>query len=264
MSFGDLVPLIVVTGYLDVGPWMSTAPTVAAHAFSPRERRGPIAEAVAARFGAELHEPLDRGRQQWWTDDHPNLERVAPLFRRFEEVYDAGQVTWAGLWTVSTRPTPARRPDRCLGMETGVVSRWPCPSSRPLAVRGAPTGGLDRLVTEHPHALALDDADWDLPGSTEARATWRRCSACRAAAARTSIRRHLVPDWRAVSERYDGVHCRGRVRHLRGLHHRPRRWRRDHAALLVQRADALADRRLRGARAVAGAVAAVRHVSAPT
>ena len=76
MSFGELVRLIVVTGYLDVGPWMSTAPTVAAHAYRHAEARAPIAEAVAARFGAELHAPVDRGRQQWWTDEHAQPRRA--------------------------------------------------------------------------------------------------------------------------------------------------------------------------------------------
>lgn len=209
VSFGDLVRLIVVTGYLDVGPWMSTAPTVAAHAFRHAEARAPIAEAVAARFGAKLHEPVDRGRQQWWTDEHPNIERVAPLFRRFEDVYDAGQFTWAGLWTV-TDAADAAHAD-LIGaweMETGAVSRWRLPvvaAARVFEVHRP--ADWTRLVTEHPRASALDDAHWELPGINQRVGDLTSLLGVPGQrAARTSMRRHLVPDWRAVSERYDGAH----------------------------------------------------------
>ncbi len=209
MSFGELVRLIVVTGYLDVGPWMSTAPAVAAHAYRHADALAPIAEAVAGRFGDELHAPLDRGHQQWWTDEHTHLDRVAPLFERFEEVYDAGQFTWAGLWTV-TDVGDAAHAD-LIGaweMETGAVSRWHLPivtGARVFEVHRP--ADWTRLVTEHPRPSALDDAHWELPGINQRVGDLTPLLGVPGQrAARTSMRRHLVPDWRAVSEQYDGVH----------------------------------------------------------
>ena len=95
-------------GYLDVGPWMSTAPVRRRPRLSPRRRScPPIAEAVAGSIGVQPRMPLDRTLQQWWTDEHAAtfVLRSAPLFRRFEDVHDAGQFTWAGRWTVTEPPT---------------------------------------------------------------------------------------------------------------------------------------------------------------
>ena len=209
MSFGELVRLIVVTGYLDVGPWMSTAPSTAAEAYRHAEARAPIAEAVAARFGDELHAPVDRGRQQWWTDEHAFGDRIAPLFRRFEQVYDAGQFTWAGLWTV-TDAADAAHAD-LIGaweMETGAVSRWRLPvvtGARLFEVHRP--ADWTRLVAEYPRPAAREDSHWALPGPNQRVGDLTPLLGVPGQrAARTSMRRHLVPDWRAVSERYDGVH----------------------------------------------------------
>ena len=145
MSFDELVRLIVVTGYLDVGPWMSTAPAVAAHAYRHADALAPIAEAVAAASAPSSTPRSTAAASSGGRTSTPNLDRVAPLFRRFEQVYDAGQFTWAGLWTVTDlgRRRP-RRPDRRLGDGDGRGQPLaPARSPPPLACSrctGRPTG----------------------------------------------------------------------------------------------------------------------------
>ena len=124
-------------------------------------------------------------------------------------MYDAGQFTWAGLWTV-TDAADAAHAD-LIGaweMETGAVSRWRLPvvaAARVFEVHRP--ADWTRLVTEHPRASALDDAHWELPGINQRVGDLTSLLGVPGQrAARTSMRRHLVPDWRAVSERYDGVH----------------------------------------------------------
>ena len=186
---------------------------MAAHAYLHAEARAPIAEAVGGRFGDQLHAPLDRGRQQWWTDENAFSDRVAPLFRRFEHVYDAGQFTWAGLWTV-TEPPDAAHAD-LIGaweMETGrgqpVAAPGPLDRRRVFEVHRP--ADWTRLVLEHPRPSALDDAHWELPGINQRVGDLTPLLGVPGQrAARTSMRRHLVPDWRAVPSSTTGCTCRG-------------------------------------------------------
>ena len=78
MSFGTLVDAAVYAGVVESGPWMGDAPAKVAAAYEQAERRAPIAEAVAKRFGDELHAPLDHTSQQWWTDSPPWNESRLP------------------------------------------------------------------------------------------------------------------------------------------------------------------------------------------
>ena len=107
MSFGALVDLAVLTGATYVGPWIGNAPSTAAVAYTMRRHDFPLRQAVAERFGDELHAPLDHTAQQWWTDGSPGIESLAPLFKRFDDVYGAGEFTWSGLWTTTDPPPEA-------------------------------------------------------------------------------------------------------------------------------------------------------------
>jgi hypothetical protein len=62
---------------------------------------------VNDRFASALHEPIARHAQQWWTTEDLPVDRLAPLFLDYENVYGAGQFSWAGLWTVSDPPDVA-------------------------------------------------------------------------------------------------------------------------------------------------------------
>ena len=95
MSWGELLALAVETGLFRVGPWMSEAPANLADAYRHAGERRPIAEAIADRFGTALHGPLDPSVQQWWHSGSPEHEWfVRPRFRRFDDVYGAGQFTF--------------------------------------------------------------------------------------------------------------------------------------------------------------------------
>lgn len=254
MSFGDFVDLAVLTGVIHVGPWMGDAPATAAASYRQVAARLPIAEAVGRRFGTQLHQPIDHDAQQWWWAvrpvGEPWLDRLAPLFRDFDDVYGAGQFTLAGLWTVADPPTEAHEQlIAAWELETGPVGRWRLPASSQARVFEIhrPSDWAS-LVMDHPRDASPEPAHscWELPTAdrhplTDPAPRWgwsahrsgplapnrwgvvfgvpnggiapappTNVSALMAVpgqrAARTTIRRHLVPEWRSVAERYDGVH----------------------------------------------------------
>src|SRR5690606_2402472 len=107
------------------GPWMGDAPAKIAAAYEQAERRAPIAEAIAKRFGEQLHARMDHGAQQWFTDGHPWLAKRAPCFERLHDVYGAGEFPLAGLWTATDPPPEALQ--EMVGaweLETGPITRW--------------------------------------------------------------------------------------------------------------------------------------------
>lgn len=110
MSFGTLMDAAVYAAVIESGPWIGDVPTKIAAAYRHAEQRAPIAAAVAERFANELGAPPDPTAQQWWTDGNPGIETVGPPFRRFEDVYGAGEFTWAGLQTATAQHTAAPRP----------------------------------------------------------------------------------------------------------------------------------------------------------
>ena len=210
MSFGELVEIAVRLQTVQIGPWLSGSPGVAASAYRDAATRRPLADALSDRFAAELHRPVDPQAQQWWTDDASAdwLRRCAPLFREFDHVYGAGQFTWAGLWTVTDPPPQVR--DELAGvweLEVGPVRRWSLPAherARVFEVHRADDWA--RLVIDHPRDGA-PHPEWELPGPNQRLPELAGLLAVPGQrAARASIRRHLVPDWRSVAERYDGVH----------------------------------------------------------
>ena len=208
MTFGRLIDVAVSTAVIECGPWISDAPSKVAAAYRHAEARVPIACAIDEHFGDMLHAPLDRTAQQWWSDGPAWFESLAPLFREFEHVYGAGQFTWAGLWTVTDPPVEAR--DQLAGAweyETGPVDRWWLPV-RPTARVFEMHRPEDwaRLVAEHPR-LGGPHPEWELPGVNQHRNHVAALGDMpHQRAVRTTIGRHLVPDWRSVADQYDGVH----------------------------------------------------------
>lgn len=101
MSFGRLVDAAVFTGLIESGPWMGDAPAKIAAAYGQAERRAPIVEAINERFADQLHAPIDRPSQQWFTDGHPWLASRSSLFGRLDEVHGAGEFPISGLWTAA-------------------------------------------------------------------------------------------------------------------------------------------------------------------
>ena len=208
MSFGQLVETAVFAGVFESGAWMGDAPAKIAAAYEQAERRVPIAEAIAERFGEQLHARMDHSAQQWFTDGHPWLAKRAPGFERLHEVYGAGEFPLAGLWTATSPPAEALV--EMVGaweLETGPITRWWMPV-RPEARVFEIHRPADwaRLVTAHPRA-AEPHPGWELPGVNQhvtdiaplLGSPGRR-------AARSSVRHHVVPDWQSVAGQYDGVH----------------------------------------------------------
>ncbi len=209
MEFGELVELATYSAVIDVGPWIPGAPDHAVLAYRGAAARAPIAAAIGARFGRALHRPLDLHAQQWWTTAGIWHRKRAPLFRDFEDVYDAGQFTWAGLWTVSDPPGVAHAQlVDAWEMYDGPVTRWGLAvdtGSRLFEINRP--GDWTRLVTDHPRDAAAHGEHWELPGGNQDPSAVRTLMDVPGQrAARTRIRSHLVPDWRSVAEHYDGVH----------------------------------------------------------
>ena len=208
MSFGRLVEAAVFAAVFESGPWMGDAPARIAAAYEQAERRAPIAEAVAERFGDRLHAPIDHRAQQWFTDGHPWFAERAPYFRRLHDVYAAGEFTFAGLFTATDPPPEAL--SEMVGaweMETGPVTRWWMPvrpDARVFEIHRP--ADWARLVTAHPRA-AEPHPGWELPGTNQhVTDIAPLLGSPGQRAARASVRHHVVPDWQSVADQYDGVH----------------------------------------------------------
>ncbi len=209
MSFGDFVKVAVHTGYMDVGPWISDAPQTAALAYRDALARTPIAVAISDRFGEALHSRLNGDAQQWWVTSGPWNYTLAPLFQKFEHVYEPGQFTWAGLWTVSDPP---------MVTHADLVSAWemydgPITSWRLRSKPDARVFEINRpddwvqLVAAHPRQAGPNTECWELPGINQNPAKLSALLGIgHQRATRTAVRFHMVPDWRSVAEAYDGVH----------------------------------------------------------
>jgi hypothetical protein len=187
---------------------MSDAPDNLAAAYRHAGARVPIAEAIAERFAPALHVPLDADAQQWWHSGSPELEWfVRPRFRRFDDVYGAGQFTFGGLWTVSDPPPEVHRAlISAWELEPDPVSRWSVPIERPVHLWEIhhPADWV-RLVATYPAAGSHYDG-WELPGINQHR---HEVDGLLGIAGQHGVRiagRQLVPDWAAVAADFDGVH----------------------------------------------------------
>lgn len=208
MSLGQLLCVAVETGLGRVGPWMSDSPANLAHAYRHAGERRPIAAAIARRSGPALHAPVDAGVQQWWHSGSPEHEwSTRPRFRRFDDVYEAGQFTFGGLWTVSDPP-----PEVHLALisswelEPAPVSRWWLPVERPVRVWEVhrPSDWV-RLVASYP-AAGRRYGGWELPGVNQHRRDVDVLLGVDGQHAARIAGRQLVPDWAAVAADFDGVH----------------------------------------------------------
>lgn len=208
-SLGSLLALAVNAGYVQVGPWMPSAAATAAAAYRHADDRAVIAEAIDERFGDELHQPVDVDAQEWWNNDGPVEGWGEQKFRSFGSVYGAGQFTWAGLWTV-TRPPEDAHSELVGGweMDWSPVSRWRLPVRPDVRVveLHRPQDWV-ALVNTYPALARPEEEGWELPGrNQDPAALTALMSLPGQRAARTSIRRHLVPDWSRVAGECDGVH----------------------------------------------------------
>lgn len=206
MSVGDLLREIAAATTEDVGPWNGAASETVATCYRHRDARAPIAEAVASRFSDDLHCTCDRVGQEWWTSPGGSAAELAPLFREYGHVYQAGQFTWAGLRTVSAPPAAVH--DHLPVDMDEPIARWLLPvnpDARVFEIHRP--GDWAQLVQNYPSRARPGYEGWELPGINQDRqvasALW---TVAYQNAARRKIRHHLVPDWASVAEDYDGVH----------------------------------------------------------
>ena len=112
-----------------------------------------MAVEIADRFGSMAHGPLDPAVQQWWHSGSPDREFFTrPRFRRFDDVYESGQFTFGGMWTVSDPPPEVHRDLlSAWELEPDPVTRWHLPIERDVNVFEIhrPTDWV-RLVTTYP------------------------------------------------------------------------------------------------------------------
>lgn len=208
MSFDAFVHTALEAPNALAGPWMSEAPSALAHAYRCAPDRRPLAEAIASRFGDDLHGTATSPQQWWLCHDQSGAKPTRAFFTDFDEDEVYPEFTSHGLWTV-TEP-PSRIHDALVDwweLFGSPVSRWElpvAPSARLWTIH-RPADWVD-LVTGYPKATP-SHSGWELPGPNQRVADLQPLLDLPGQnAARTSVRRHLLPDWKAVATDYDGVH----------------------------------------------------------
>ncbi len=212
LSFGQLLALALSAANA-IGPWTTDWLDDLAVSFETASARAPIAAALEARVLSEGEHDVDLDRQEWWCTEPPRWLAARfdepPLFTRFDDVYENGELTWAALRT-ATEPPPETHPE--------LISAWemfPLPISRwHLPVRTSPRiweihrpDDWANLVLAHPAAATRPHGTWALPGPNQSVGALSQLLAVPGqTAARTTVRRHLLPDWRLVSREFDAVH----------------------------------------------------------
>jgi len=210
MRFGELCSVAVNAAESLVGPWIGDAAQSAAAAYRWTEQRRSIAAAIAERFDAELHAPMDPRGQQWWNSaaspDQP-ADRL-PLFERYGDVYSNGEFTWAGLWTV-TDPPPEVHDGLVNVWEIfpGPISRWRLPARPGVRVFEVhrPEDWV-ALVTAHPAQAPRPHGGWELPGPNQHIEQSGLLDVPHQRAAVGELSAHVLPDWSSVAESFDAVH----------------------------------------------------------
>jgi hypothetical protein len=208
-TLGWLLAVAVDAAAFRVGPWISSAANELAKGYRLADARTPIAQAIADRFGTELHRGFDANVQEWWISYTPGDSSYwQPCFKSLNQVYGPGQFTKRGLWTVS-EPPPEIHADLAGAweLETGPISRWRLPVNPQarIAELHRPQHWAS-LVTTYPKPAAGGEG-WELPGVNQRPTELTGLvSLPTQRAARTSMRRHLVPDWTRLAADYDGVH----------------------------------------------------------
>ena len=206
LELGPFLALAVDAGERYAGPWSGRAHECLPLSYAGAPARAPIAHAIAARFGDALHTPFAPGAQQWWWSEGPPVEAH---FGDLTNVYGNGEFPWNGLWTVTDPPPEAH--DALAGaweIDMGPITRWRLPVRPDARVwtidRPADWGAL---VERFPKVATREHAGWELPGINQHPGELQRLLAQPGQhAARTSISRHVLPDWERVRDEYDGVH----------------------------------------------------------
>jgi hypothetical protein len=207
-SFGSILDTALRAGMWLTGPWVGDAPENLALAYRHAPLRRPIAEAFAERFWSELHGSVQGGSTQQWWEFRDRLDDPARVQRPdYEVVYGNGEFTFGGNWT-ATDPPAEVLDTLASAWEMNEVSRWLLPV-RP----GARVWTIDRpgdwvrLAENYPKVATKPHDGWELPGPNQHR---RNISDLLEVAGqrgvRASIERQVLPDWRAVSADFDGVH----------------------------------------------------------
>lgn len=208
VAFGWVLKTAIQAGTWLTGPWVGRAPENLALAYRHAASRRPIAEALVERFRSELHQPADGSAQQWWEfesrlDDPARIQQLD-----YEVVYGNGEFTFGGNWTATDPPAEILDTLASAWEMDDTVSRWRLPV-RPDARVWSIDRPEDwvRLVESYPKVVTRPHFGWELPGPNQHR---RNISDLLDVAgqrgARASIKRHVLPDWRAVADDVDGVH----------------------------------------------------------
>jgi hypothetical protein len=209
MPVGDLLAATLDAADSLAGPWSSGAVDSLTRAYQLAGARRALAEVVWFRFASGLGGPADPDAQEHWLDEPDPSRPLDAAFGDYEQVYGNGEFTWAGVWTVAS-PPPETHDSLVAAWELyrGPISRWRLPVRRDARVWEIDhPGDWVRLVEAYPRVATRPHYGWELPGPNQRRGELSRLFAVSGQhAARVGIGAHLVPDWAAVAEHYDGVH----------------------------------------------------------
>lgn len=211
MTWGQLLRVALWAAEHIVGPWSGGAVTSLAHAYGLAGSRQPIAEAICRRFSADLEGAIDLDAQEHWNNDvyDPLQERLWPCFRDFTKVYGNGEFPWAGFRTTTSPPTDIH--DSLVSsweMHLSPITRWHLPIRSDVRVWSVdrPSDWV-RLVEAYPKVASRDHGSWELPGVIQSLSDSGVLMAIKEQhAMRTVIEGHVLPDWSAVAQDFDGVH----------------------------------------------------------
>ncbi len=209
-SFGELMALTLYAAESLAGPWVPGAPASLARCFRVAGQRRPIAEAIVSEHLRPLDAPCDLEAQQWWLGDEvADARPPRRLFMAFDHVYGNGEFTWAGLRTVTDPPAELHAElVSAWELYPGPISRWRLPvraGARVWEIRSVRDWA--RLVETYPRTAMAPHQGWELPGPNQHLGELRELLAVPGqSAARVRTGGHLLPDWAAVAEEWDGIH----------------------------------------------------------
>lgn len=210
-GFYDLMQVAVWVTAQMAGSYELEAPRRVARALRDAPARLPLAEAIAARFRAELHEPLRARRQHWWwMYDLDSWSDVEPIGQ-----HPGTHPAWLTApinWFFTSNPAPERLLEAfgiAWDQSSNDVTRWSLnvdPGARIYEIHRPED--WQALVAAHPceartwyegWQIASDDPeDWSGADEFDGLSHQR--------AARRGVRRFIEPDWAAVAQDWDAVH----------------------------------------------------------
>ena len=210
MSFGNLLAAAVSSAEFWADPWSGQAPSSLPYVSECAPQRRLTAEAVSQHFGSRLHQGVDFDAQQWWYVSHAAEGYFGrPLFRNYSEVYGNGEFTWSGLWTVSNPPPEVN--DNLFSawdFSRMPVTRWQIPIHAGVRLWNvnSPSDWI-RLVETYLKFATRPHIRWELPGPGQFPSDTKMLrSFTYQNAVRISVDCHVLPDWEAVADDFDGVH----------------------------------------------------------